>query len=137
MEDSKEGNIDRQAFKEEIRKRTIKDILWSKRRATSSKQILHHEMIEEEDKEVKLEESQKGYLPLSQNQKHHYHHRKEKKKKCWKCYSCNHLKRNFPYLRCFYCGFSSSFYSDKSYMLYPYTINEIIKDKYMVINILY
>ena len=103
----------------------------------SSKQVLHHEMIEEEDKEVKLEESQKGYLPLSQNQKHHYHHRKEKKKKCWKCYSCNHLKRNFPYLRCFYCGFSSSFYSDKSYMLYPYTINEIIKDKYMVINILY
>ena len=137
MEDSKAGNIDRQAFKEEIRKRTIKDILWSKRRAPSSKQILHHEMIEEEDKEVKLEEPQKGYLPLNQHQKHHYHHRKKKKKKCWKCYSCNHLKRNFPYLRCFYCGFSSSFYSDKSSMLYPYTINEIIKDKYMVINILY
>ena len=37
MEDSKAGNIDRQAFKEEIRKRTIKDILWSKRRAASSK----------------------------------------------------------------------------------------------------
>ena len=32
---------------------------------------------------------------------------------------------------------SSSSYSDKSSMLYPYTINEIIKDKYMVINILY
>ena len=104
MEDSKAGNIDRQAFKEEIRKRTIKDILWSKRRAPSSKQILHHEMIEEEDKEVKLEEPQKGYLPLNQHQKHHYHHRKKKKKKCWKCYSCNHLKRDCPYLRCFYCG---------------------------------
>jgi hypothetical protein len=77
MEDSKAGNIDRQAFKEEIRKRTIKDILWSKRRAPSSKQILHHEMIEEEDKEVKLEEPQKGYLPLNQHQKHHYHHRKK------------------------------------------------------------
>ena len=90
MEDSKAGNIDRQAFKEEIRKRTIKDILWSKRRAPSSKQILHHEMIEEEDKEVKLEEPQKGYLPLNQHQKHHYHYRKKKKKKCWKCFSCFH-----------------------------------------------
>ena len=96
MEDSKAGNIDRQAFKEEIRKRTIKDILWSKRRAPSSKQILHHEMIEEEDKEVKLEEPQKGYLPLNQHQKHHYHHRKKKKKKCWKSYSCNHQKKRLP-----------------------------------------
>ena len=32
---------------------------------------------------------------------------------------------------------SSSSYSDKSSLLYPYTINEIIKGKYMVINIYY
>ena len=31
---------------------------------------------------------------------------------------------------------SSSSYSDMSSLLYPYTIHEIIKDKYMVINIL-
>ena len=60
MEDPKAGNIDRQIFKEELRKRTINEIIWSKRRAPSSKQILHHEMIEEADKEVKLEEPQKG-----------------------------------------------------------------------------
>ena len=102
MEDPKKGNIDPQIYKEEIRKRTINAIIWSKRRAPSSKQFLHHEMIGEEDKEVKLEEPQKGYLPLSQHQKHHYHHRKKKKKKCWICYSYNHLKRDGPYLRCFY-----------------------------------
>ena len=31
---------------------------------------------------------------------------------------------------------SSSSYSDMSSLLYPYTIHEIIKDKYMVINII-
>ena len=33
-------------------------------------------------------------------------------------------------------SYACSSYSDKSSLLYPYAVNEIIKDKYMVINIL-
>ena len=85
-EDQKAGNLERQIFKEELRKRIINEIIWSKRRSPSFKNVLHQEIIEEEeeeeDKEAKLEKPQKGYLPLKQHQKHQYHHRKKKKKKC-------------------------------------------------------
>ena len=80
MDDKKAGNQDRIEFKLKIRERAIKDIIRIKRRAPSSTQNLHHEKIEEEDKEVKLENPVKGYLPLNQHQKHHYHFKKKKKR---------------------------------------------------------
>ena len=100
----KAGNIDRQISKGEIRKRTINEIVWSKRKAPSSNKVLHHEMIEEEYKREKLEEPHLGYLPLNQHQKHHNHPRKKKKKKYWICYSCYNQKRDCPDVSIVVCG---------------------------------
>ena len=91
MEDKKEGNQQRIEFKLKIRERAFRELIRSKRRVPSSTRELHLEKIEEEDKEVKLENPVKGYFPLSQHQKHHYHHRK--KKKCWLCRSCRLIKQ--------------------------------------------
>ena len=84
------------------RKHQVNLKLWKSRLLNSSSQIQLQQV--EEEQEVHTEMPEKGYLPLYQHQNSHYHKRRRKGKKCWTCKSRGHLKRDCPWIKCFYCG---------------------------------
>ena len=85
----------------ERRKHKVDQKLCNSRFLNSSNQYQLQQV--EEEQEVHTEKPVKGYLQLCQHQSCHYHWRRLKGKKCWVCKSRDHLKRDCPMIKCFYC----------------------------------